>query len=145
MNRQVIYEILNAYPTFVVDEYLKRLEAGKYNVVVKATMGRGILQQIDRDEAQQLYQLCLLDQTTALEDHDRDPSPIIRRKRQDMEREAQIHSIVEKQATVRANAAASAQAGTPMGTSPPAQPAQTAGPGGGVDRNETLQFNQTPS
>ena len=149
MEKDVAYNILNAYPKFVVDEFIRRLEISRYNVDVKATMGRGILQQIARDEAQQLFQLGLLDQTTALEDHDRDPGPIMRRKKQDMEREVQIQGIMEKQAMNRqqmsAMQAASPPGGTPTGTAPPTGPAQTAGPAGGENRNETLQFNQSPT
>ena len=140
MKKAVAYEIMNAYPQFVVDEFMNRLQAGRYNVMVKATMGRGILQQIDRDEAQQLYQLGLLDQTTALEDHNRDPSPIMRRKKQDMEREIQVQGIAEKQAAVRYQSAQQQQASA----APPSQPTQTAGPAGGADRNEALQSMRSP-
>ena len=152
MSKPMAYEILNAYPTFVADEFLRRLELGRYNVEVKATMGRGILHQIDREEAQQLYQLGLLDRQTALEDHGRDPSPITRRKRQDLEQDAIAQSVVEQQAIARQQGqqqqappgqgqpgGLSAPGGTPNGTTPPSPPAQTAGAAGGVDRAEVLQ------
>ena len=148
MRPSLAYEILNAYPDFVVDEYMKRLERGRYNVEVKATMGRGILHQIDREEAQQLYQLGLLDRQTALEDHGRDPSPITRRKRQDMEQDALAQGVMEQQAATRASGqqqqqpqggGMSAPGGTPNGGARPPSPVDIPGVAGGVDNAERLQ------
>ena len=137
MRKPVAYEILNAYPPFMVDEFLKRLALGRYNVTVSATMGRGILQQMDREESQQLYGLGVMDRTTLLEDHSRDPGTILRRRRQDLEEDAAAQGVMELQAQHRAagnaqQAGVSAPGGTPSGGPVPSRPFDPATSAGSI-------------
>ena len=100
--RPVAYEILNQLPQFVVDDLLESLKPGRYNVRVKASMGRGMMVQAEQEKAQRLYQLGLLDSSTTLERHDEDPSSIARRKQDDMERAVAVQALAERQAASRA-------------------------------------------
>lgn len=136
LRRPIAYEILNSIPPFVVDEVMRRLSLGRYNVIVSATMGRGILQQIDREESQQLFGLGVMDRATLLEDHGRDPGTILRRRRQDLEEDAAAQGVMEVQAQTRAlgqqQQGVSAPGGTPQDGSPPGLPQQPAAAGATV-------------
>lgn len=129
MSPERSYEILNGYPSFVVDAFLERLKEGKYNVDVKATMGRGILEQVDKQESQALFGMGALDLSTLLEDHNRNPEPIKRRRKQDIDDQAEAAAAQQPQQASPAGSGQSPLGGTPAGGAMPAQPAQPFAPG----------------
>ena len=129
MSPERSYEILNGYPSFVVDEFLDRLKEGRYNVDVKATMGRGILEQVDKQESQALFGMGALDLSTLLEDHNRNPEPIKRRRKQDIDDQAEAAAAQQPQQASPAGSGQSPLGGTPAGGAMPAQPAQPFAPG----------------
>mgnify|MGYP005821161875 FL=1 len=131
---RIWYEILNSYPPFVVDEFRRRLEPERQNVKLSASMGRGILEQVEKEEAQALWTAQLIDKRTALEKHRLDPDPIIRRQRQDIEEQLQVQGMAALQAASVGAApgnGSGAQGGAPIAgaaSQQPVNPAQPASP-----------------
>ena len=82
--------ILSGYPDHVIEELRNRIKPTSWKVTVEASTGRQLSRAMREDESLALFNANLLDRRTALEDHQREPEHILRRRRQDRDDEMEL-------------------------------------------------------